>query len=861
MNIISFGKRFNPEDPQLVLIGNEITSNGYMEYSYLHPESDTVYYRKTSSPLEIAVMTELKFHNLFSVRASLHPELNYSRQHELAIRVEIDQTKIKEYRNISDALRAHISLLFKNIPSYSTGNYPKCDSSFLPNVHPISQPESFKVDLYDYQKRSIAKMIQIENGIKQRFISYKYVIDFNGFKLSYDPILKRYIDDKELLDESKYTLQIKTNGGILSDEMGLGKTLTSLGLVAMNPSKKKIKENEVRTTKTDNGFKIEADSTLIVCPSHLIKQWESEVYKVFPKCRLIKLLTKKDHDKLKYSAIVNADIVIVTQQFLMNFNYYPKLNYRHCTPSNYSADDRDKALDNILASWIKAEENILEKIQPNLEHFNFHRLIVDEAHEVFGLQLSNASQAEYLSRWLSTCSADYKWFVSGTPFVNFNGVINCLKFINCKILLENKWHPYSNLVESYRWNYRDHRSKHSESGIYQKIYMVDQLMNNIMIRHKKEDTNVNIDNYDEEIYWINLTDIEKKIYQSKLTSSRCVLQQLCCHILVSDSVGSIINNKEVSLAEIEQKLIEHNKQAILTYTDKISKLDTSATEYHMLKKNFETKISECKYFLSVIEKISTSKSDNDGEKVEEDCTCPICMDDMENKAITKCGHIFCKECLDMCLQVKKSCPTCKTDLKNTEIYVTDEVKKEEDCLSKNPLIQKYGSKLGKLVSIVRKLVIDENNKIIIFSQWDRMLDLIGSTLKENGVSNSEVKGNVYCKNAAINKFKMNNNTDNVIMLSLSKSASGTNLTEATHILFVEPIDESIDEVKAIEAQAIGRACRIGQKNKVKVIRILTRNTVEEEIYKKNNSVLENAKLTDNFNNIGFSNDNTIEIEV
>ena len=102
MNIISFGKRFNPEDPQLVLIGNEITSNGYMEYSYLHPESDTVYYRKTSSPLEIAVMTEVKFHNLFSVRASLHPELNYSRQHELAIRVEIDQTKIKEYRNISD---------------------------------------------------------------------------------------------------------------------------------------------------------------------------------------------------------------------------------------------------------------------------------------------------------------------------------------------------------------------------------------------------------------------------------------------------------------------------------------------------------------------------------------------------------------------------------------------------------------------------------------------------------------------------------------------------------------------------------------------------------------------------------------
>ena len=77
---------------------------------------------------------------------------------------------------------------------------------------------------------------------------------------------------------------------------------------------------------------------------------------------------------------------------------------------------------------------------------------------------------------------------------------------------------------------------------------------------------------------------------------------------------------------------------------------------------------------------------------------------------------------------------------------------------------------------------------------------------------------------------MDNNSDNVIMLSLAKSASGTNLTEATHILFVEPIDSKGDEVRAIEAQAIGRACRIGQKNNIKVIRILTKGTIEETIY-------------------------------
>ena len=117
-----------------------------------------------------------------------------------------------------------------------------------------------------------------------------------------------------------------------------------------------------------------------------------------------------------------------------------------------------------------------------------------------------------------------------------------------------------------------------------------------------------------------------------------------------------------------------------------------------------------------------------------------------------------------------------------------------------------------------------------------MLNLIGKSLSDNGVSNSFVKGNVWARNSAINKFKIGKdgkgNDSKVIMLSLSNSASGTNLTEASHIIFVEPINSTHDEMKAIEGQAIGRACRLGQNNKIKVIRILTQQTIEEEIYDK-----------------------------
>lgn len=66
-----------------------------------------------------------------------------------------------------------------------------------------------------------------------------------------------------------------------------------------------------------------------------------------------------------------------------------------------------------------------------------------------------------------------------------------------------------------------------------------------------------------------------------------------------------------------------------------------------------------------------------------------------------------------------------------------------------------------------------------------MLALIGKTLNENNIDNCFVKGNVWSRNSAINKIKASKNNDGsdnkVIMLSLENAASGTNLTEATHI--------------------------------------------------------------------------------
>ena len=249
----------------------------------------------------------------------------------------------------------------------------------------------------------------------------------------------------------------------------------------------------------------------------------------------------------------------------------------------------------------------------------------------------------------------------------------------------------------------------------------------------------------------------------------------------------------------------------------------------MLKKTYECSMNESHYLLNILTKMKE-------KPIDEDENCSICMDPLDNPTLTTCGHIFCYDCLKLCLCDKKKCPMCKTDLSGKELLIVNKSvnKKLEET---NPLIIKYGSKLGKTISIIRTLVTQSNSHIIIFSQWDDMLYLIGKTLSENGIDNCFVKGNVWSRNSAINKFKAGKTLDGhenkVIMLSLKNAASGTNLIEATHILFIEPINASKEECKAIESQAIGRACRVGQKNKVTVMRILIEDSIEEEIYKKN----------------------------
>ena len=724
--------------------------------------------------------------------------------------ISLDPNLINDFIGNSIALRHLLTSQYNELQNFTLTDISK--KSLISYAEPAQTSANFKVQLYDYQKKTLGKMLQIERNQSNSTVTYTYNMLFkNEVNIIYDPI-SNSISNKER------QFNIKTTGGVLSDDMGLGKTISSIALIDSNPLTNI--PNFTKVSRNNNFTKIHTKATLVLCPSHLTKQWETEAKKCNPKLKVTTVVTKTSYNKLTFSDFMTSDIIIASFQLMQNFKFYPTLYYQYCSASGFDFSHRTSVLKQFLQDKLNTmERKDIELMEnPIFEFFYFHRLILDEGHEIFGENLGAIALSKYMSRWILDIDASYFWYVSGTPFVNFRGVQNCAKFIN--MTLED--------------SERDVTISYPDAvlNFVNKEYIWNSILNKICIRHRQVDVEdqIQIPKYEEKTVWIKFTDLERELYNSKKNKvSDEALQQLCCHPLIVESSKKIFGDVEVDLTLMQDKLIEYHKKNYDTYNYRLGKLDKTNPSYFMLKKSYETQMSESKYLYTILEKMKCPD-------ILDTENCSICMDKLDNPTLTSCGHLFCYDCLKLCLSDKKRCPLCKADLTGKDLLVMNK-KVDENKEDINPLVQKYGSKLGKLISMIRTIAQNDDSRIIIFSVFNDMLALIGDTLAKNDIANCYVKGNVWRRNAAIRKFKEGKTDEGienkVIMLSLENSASGTNLTEATHIFFVEPINKTREECKAIEAQAIARACRIGQKNTVNVVRILVADTIEETIYRKN----------------------------
>jgi SNF2 family DNA or RNA helicase len=280
--------------------------------------------------------------------------------------------------------------------------------------------------------------------------------------------------------------------------------------------------------------------------------------------------------------------------------------------------------------------------------------------------------------------------------------------------------------------------------------------------------------------------------------------------------------------EVREKLIKDNEDKIQKTQQTINTLDKSVTGYEARKKMLENIISSCQFILNCFK----------SEIKISDESCPICRCEFDDPVVTECGHNFCYECITEVLNIqsyKRECPICRKGISSSQIFKLEDVENKKEAIDE--LVYKYGTKIAKLIKLSKQILLEKNSKIIIFSEWDRLLSMIGTILKNNDISNVFCKGNVHQRNAAITAFRKDSKKKSkinarVIMLSTEHAASGTNLTDASHIIFMESHMGEFGNVKAMEDQAIGRAVRLGQENQVNVYRLIMKNTIEEDIFNK-----------------------------
>lgn len=201
-----------------------------------------------------------------------------------------------------------------------------------------------------------------------------------------------------------------------------------------------------------------------------------------------------------------------------------------------------------------------------------------------------------------------------------------------------------------------------------------------------------------------------------------------------------------------------------------------------------------------------------------------------------CKHILCDGCMGelsddaMVTGVEGGCMYCE-DVNRTSSRVSDHVRHKPDF---NPL--GYSSKMEQLMKDVGDRLAQ--TKSIIFSTWTRSLDLCEWHLKRRGSAFTRIDGDteLHKRQGILDEFAANESV-RLLLMTTGTGAYGLNLTVANRIFIMEP-----QWNPSIETQAIARAQRLLQTQRVQVFRYIVRSSVEEDIQEQQGRKLNEAEM-------------------
>ena len=137
---------------------------------------------------------------------------------------------------------------------------------------------------------------------------------------------------------------------------------------------------------------------------------------------------------------------------------------------------------------------------------------------------------------------------------------------------------------------------------------------------------------------------------------------------------------------------------------------------------------------------------------------------------------------------------------------------------------RHDTKIDELMSIIREVISAGDEKLVVFSQWERMTRIVAMELDNMGIGYKYLHGGIPSKKREELFTGFNRDPEIRVFLSTDAGGTGLNLQSASTMVNLD-----IPWNPAVLEQRIGRIHRMGQKRKVSVINMVSAGTIEHRM--------------------------------
>jgi site-specific DNA-cytosine methylase len=215
------------------------------------------------------------------------------------------------------------------------------------------------------------------------------------------------------------------------------------------------------------------------------------------------------------------------------------------------------------------------------------------------------------------------------------------------------------------------------------------------------------------------------------------------------------------------------------------------------------------------------------------CSSPSCnsCNVLQLAVLPQCGHLAC----DTCLQARTDQHSCVDGHCNNFVEENDLIRltslapKAAPCTA-SPIHARYGAKMNDICTLITHL--PSYDRGIVFVPSEGMLVMLEQAFKAAEISFTSVTKSRTSSSKLIGAFQRNEPTvGKFLILNLNdESASGSNLVNANHVIFVSPLDtDNQYKYDSAMAQAIARCRRFGQEKTVHIYHFAALQTIDVDI--------------------------------